>query len=89
MDGIQRENMKLVKLPTHIALAEEIERSEDLGTDIVWAEGSVLVNIDEIQEVVEGTSGKDCSIFYKSGDSTKIELTIDEIYDYLVAPLKK
>ena len=80
--------MRLIKLPTHIALAEEIERSEELGTEVVWAEGSVLVNIDEIQEVVEGTSGKDCSIFYKSGDSTKIELTRDEIYDYLVTPLK-
>lgn len=80
--------MKLIKLPTQIALAEDIQKSEDLGTEIAWVEGSVLVNIDEIQEVVEGTTGKDCSIFYKSGDSTKIELTIDEIYDYLVTPLK-
>ena len=75
--------MKLVKLPTKIALAEEIEKSEELGIDIDWVDGSVLVNIDEIQEVVEGTSGEDCSIFYKSGDSTKISLTIDQILDYL------
>ena len=75
--------MRLVKLPTKIALAEDIQKSEELGTDIDWADGSVLVNIDEIQEIVEGTSGKDCSIFYISGDSTKISLTIDEIYDYL------
>ena len=76
--------MKLIKLPTMIALVEDIQRSEDLGIDVGWVEGSVYVNVDEIQEIVEGTSGKDCSIFYKSGDSTKISLTIDEVYNYLI-----
>ena len=75
--------MKLIKLPTKIALAEEIQKSEDLGTEVEWVDGYVLCNIDEIQEVVEGTSGADCSVFYISGDSTKINLTIDELASLL------
>ena len=80
--------MKLVKLPIKIALTEQIENAENLGTDVDWADGSALVNVDQIQEIVEGTDGVSCSIFYISGDSTRIILSLDEIYDYLVAPIK-
>lgn len=70
--------MKFIKLPTKIAYAEEIDMAEELGTEIDWDDGYVLVNVNEIQEVVESKDGQ-CSIFYKSGDSTKIALSLDEL----------
>ena len=72
-----------IKLPTKIALAEEIEKSENMNIEPNWADGSVIVNIGEIEEIVEGTNGLDCSIFYKSGDSTRINMTIDEMASLL------
>ena len=72
--------MKFIKLPTKIALAEEIDKNDDMGIPTEWEDGFVLCNIDEIQEVVEGIGEKGvCSIFYKSGDSTKIILSIDDL----------
>lgn len=70
--------MKFIKLPTKIAYAEEIDMAEELGTEIDWDDGYVLVNVNEIQEVVESKDGQ-CSIFYKSGDSVKIALSLDEL----------
>lgn len=74
--------MKFIKLPTMIASGKEIERSENLGTDVDWEAGYVLVNVDEIEEVIEGLNG-DCSIFYKSGDSTRIMMELDDVASLL------
>ena len=72
--------MEFIKLPTKIALAEDVDRDDNMGIPTDWQDGFVLCNIGEIQEVVEGVDVKDeCSIFYKSGDSTKICLNIDDL----------
>ena len=76
-------HFSFIKLPTKIALAEEIEKSENMNIEPNWVDGSVIVNIGEIEEIVEGTNGLDCSIFYKSGSSTRINMTIDEMASLL------
>jgi hypothetical protein len=74
--------MKFLKLPAKIALAQDIEAGEEMNIPIEWQDGFILVNVDEIQEVVEGFDG-DCSVFYKSGDSSKISLSIDDMASIL------
>ena len=61
--------MKFIKLPTKIALAEEIDKNDDMGMPTEWEDGFVLCNIDEIQEVVEGVGRRDvCSDITKWGE---------------------
>lgn len=71
--------MKFIKLPTKIALNEEIEKADSMNLEIEWEEGFALVNVSEIQEVIQSTLKDECSIYYKSGDSITISLPLDDL----------
>lgn len=69
---------EFIKLPVRIAPLKEIEAAEITNADIEWKDGYAIVNIDEIQEISEEPDGNS-GITYKSGDTSKIFLSIDEI----------
>lgn len=68
--------MKFIRVPMSIAKTTEIEEAEIANIEPEWKDGFGIVNLDEIESIAGGES--DCTVFFKSGNTTGVNLMIDD-----------
>lgn len=68
--------MRFIRVPILIARVADIENLEITNTEPDWIDGFGLINLDEIEMISGGE--EDCTVYFKSGTSTGVNLLLED-----------
>ena len=69
--------MKFIKVPTKLTLGQELEESKLTDKEPESYNGFSIINLDELEFICGDEEV--CTVYFKSGGSLDILLTLDEI----------